>query len=1429
MSSPHTLNERKRKRDEERRARLEAARLEQQNRVLQQYGFVPPRQFPSPVLPGRRDTAQERKDERRRRLGIPSSPILPRAPPLRRGSLIEARRQRIRFIGRRRRLDVLRERLPWQPRFPGQGENPANLPLRERLRWFRPGFGIREHREIRRYLRARRRGDDQAEKNDDEEKEKEKEKDGELQEYQLRVHLLPNGREYQVVPPESPFVAEQWSTFQRIGRWQGRKMHVVRNVSGTLMLDNTPEQPHARDRDTGCLIRNVMETPERHILELDAMGLIPLITHLTKYSRQLDRRGLHVDGFRLTAIGRDNGMVFLESDVLEVRDGAGGLDAIALLELIDYMVSIWVALDDPSPGLVARMVGDVFNEFQPLFDHAYFRMEFYLRDGGGCSKMRGQQVLKKRRLVWSPDKTEGENNCFFACLKEADVWPERWESADAARVELGIELGRVMFATEVKAILKKEKIPYRLLLMYNAERDDKLYMSDDWKEEVDTCRMVCYRGHFYLDRGEERGVKTCPLCHCVHWFEQPCQALRVRHWQRKKGVDPETTTAYYDAETRNDQKTARVTYEKELWAIGPQENALLPTRRVVYRQIPVAISIYYQTETVVYMGLDCLDKMFEWLNDHPMVLKMMAHNGARFDSLLVREYAVAKGWPIRNLIQANGRLLSMMIKEVEFGCTFRFLPRGLKAIGQDFQIDEEKMTEIPKEKQEEGLKTMDDLLLYRKDDWTPEEYLAWVNADTEWAAMYSRYCGLDSRVLGKAWEKFRAAMKDLFQTMYVERRQFRGKHPSTEVDAFCTLPQMVYAHWKFQTKTRAKLLHIEDDPIILPRVLYDFYRLFIIGGRSQQVPGYYREPLLYVDVVSLYPCVQSIYPYPTRKYPEKEVQNYQPGALGLYCIRNLRWPSDWEDFNPFPARDEKGHRLFWDLTGVERPLLVTSVDLMMAEEVGATYEVVWGYVWTRTWNPFSDFMNYFVRVKKGEDAKPSAERNQAIRHAAKLCLVSLYGKMAQAPPKYEYEEFDVEKGEQWERTPPKKKSDMSEFERYKKWTRGEWEVVTQIQQGSRVRIFRRPTFQETENRKYHPAHYGVFILAWSRYHMFQYAKKARENCTGKPLIYGSETDSLILPKRIEKNFQAPIGGSYSFEAIIAGCPFHMVGLWRRYWEKYEAGIFCLGSEIGNIVDEVASAGKGVLDRALLVQPKTYALRFVKSVEGKPDEIEWHKRWKGIPTKTRDGKEIIQLKHYVSVLQNGGVSFTRLTAFLRIQEDLHRLPGVAVAEISKTVVRPLENREREEEIQRNVACLDTLPQTGAMQVHLRLLQDRRTAQRNFGRMRAQMEGEEKPETTLVKERFKEWMKERRRQAKDMAFHVGHKRNWEAMEYDTWEERWRNAFALAQTSKIREEEAEEIEEAVEMRDYDQDEKEEADECSRCVFVEEMANECMGLDDE
>ena len=178
--------------------------------------------------------------------------------------------------------------------------------------------------------------------------------------------------------------------------------------------------------------------------------------------------------------------------------------------------------------------------------------------------------------------------------------------------------------------------------------------------------------------------------------------------------------------------------------------------------------------------------------------------------------------------------------------------------------------------------------------------------------------------------------------------------------------------------------------------------------------------------------------------------------------------------------------------------------------------------------------------------------------------------------------------------------------------------------------------------------------------------------------------------------------------------------------------------------------------------------------------------------------------------------------------------MAVAEISKTIVRPLEKEVHEEKIHAVLRQtqeagdleLRPVPIHDEMRTHLAILQRQRTAQRQFSRCRAQMEETELPETTLIRERFQHWFEEKRKQAADLAFQVGQKRKWENEQYDTWEERWENAFALAQTGRIMEEDLEEIEAVQELADYDQEERDENEELPRCPFIEDLAEECMDI---
>ena len=750
---------------------------------------------------------------------------------------------------------------------------------------------------------------------------------------------------------------------------------------------------------------------------------------------------------------------------------------------------------------------------------------------GGCSQKGIIRKTTAKFELLSPKSRN--NNCFFNCMR---IPPKTRILARLKHKELVSVGAALSICSQINrsVIIKDEK--GRLLGSYI--RTDP------------PTNLVLMDNHYY-EVLQEFTQPTCILCGEKHLGK--CNKERKKYRLKKN-------RAIFDFETRND-----FTERYDYYCIIDNEQFVSQS----CRQQTVAVSIVYEDESDVYVGIDCIEYLFDWIHDHPQVTTLWAHNGGRFDTYLIKEYCYKHDIPITSLIEAGGRILDLFTLGVHFRCTAQFLSGSLDGISKAFKTKIEKKKSVLIDGIE---RPMDDLLLYNA-DMHYDSYLDWLHEDSTLLSEYKEYTLLDSLVLQEVWKLFQKNMK----TVITE----------TPVDSYMTLPQMVYAHWRETTKIP-----------FLPRGEFETYRDFVFGGRSMHTLGHY-ENVTYCDIVSQYPAAYCYFPFPEGEL--SYVGTFDKTKLGLYVIKDLKWPEPWNKFNPFPIRDDISSHLFWDVDGAEYAHC-TSVDLMLADTVGATYEVVKGVVWSGFNNFFADYLLKYFKAKKLEDLKTPEERNLALRTAMKLCLNAFYGKHVQKAPDYKYFEFE-------------KSSTDPEFEAFKG---GEFTVVYGVESDKRVRYARKLTEEELNNHRYHHSHYGAFGLAWSRWILMQYVLLLDE----PPL--GSETDSLIYKQGTDSRFPTV---NYNTEETVT-----ILNTATTIEEKLsiiKERVIGWGKELGNMGLEFHA------EEGYLIGPKIYALRHGD---------DWHKRWKGVSLTTRAGKELVSIEDFKALYTEGKHRITGQTVF-----------------------------------------------------------------------------------------------------------------------------------------------------------------------------------------
>jgi hypothetical protein len=265
----------------------------------------------------------------------------------------------------------------------------------------------------------------------------------------------------------------------------------------------------------------------------------------------------------------------------------------------------------------------------------------------------------------------------------------------------------------------------------------------------------------------------------------------------------------------------------------------------------------------------------------------------------------------------------------------------------------------------------------------------------------------------------------------------------------------------------------------------------IIGGISHcQYPGHYQNLSVgCVDIVSQYPSRMLDCNFP--KGQAVATNKYVEGKLGVYWCKNIKTNQSLS-ISDVPFKDKSGC-YHWNKHNVNDRYL-TSVDIERVIKNGGTLEMVNGFYWKETHNPFKEFIEVFMKLKQGQDVFKNDKDdryNPVLRQAVKLVLNSLYGKMCEFKSNKSYIDVTDTLGK----------------------TAGEFHNVFQ----SHDRLI-----QEVEEpNKTSLAQYGTFILAYSRDLIFNYM-----DVIGRDKVIQSETDSLYIPSEYISAFDAYISPKF---------------------------------------------------------------------------------------------------------------------------------------------------------------------------------------------------------------------------------------------------------------------------------------------------------------
>lgn len=837
--------------------------------------------------------------------------------------------------------------------------------------------------------------------------------------------------------------------------------------------------------------------------------------------------------------------------------------------------SVMVRARLPQNALLPPIPANTWEGFGENFD-------FGNGDGyGGCEK-NGQKgmppkvvTLAKFPHLEAYNPPSQQNNCGLECLRLIN---KNLPSCAEIRKAIGVPNGVPL------SIAQMHLIPP----IYGMQ---KLGIFTEEDEEYALLRALRYgfhclllrRGHYVLVSAKERELKKCENCGRKYKKTHKCENESRVHYHRtqikgeaRKKVDRQLVPAFFDLETRLEAEKSIYT---PMCESGELNEAL---DKVVYTQVATLCCLYFvgdDAEEVKksWLGLDCLEKFIDYLaelDSQGISLNLMAHNGSRFDALIL--LGAIKQSPkhkmaalARNCLFKGTRLLKMEVFSHVVRDSLCFLGKSLAALCADFEVEEgkQKFAEINGNK----WRTMDICLLEPR--WSPQQYVDFLNSEpgAPFKEAYISYCEMDCKALSLVWKKFTKTFNELTadilkgETSPLETAStlpgasmhlFKKVHKKTEESEGYWTPKPPVDEEGFGKEKRK----VPSAEKLARAEVYNILNEGIVGGISHvALPGRHfasnnDEKVAVVDVVSLYVWAMLTQQYPKGapqvSYDERECwASISAGKLGIFAVCDVILKPN-QSISSFPS-SVKGKR-DWTASSIES-CVMTSVDIKRVLTVpGQSLKINKGLIWAETYNPFAGVLHSITEMKKLQDVYKSAKDpryNQAIRECCKLLGNSLFGKMMQRCENFNWDEF----------------ADMDSLVSSLK--EGEFLYQQNVRECN-GRLYIR---HEDAQKQLAPLQFGVFILAYSRDHMQFYF-----DVIGRDNVIATETDSIYCR------------ASALYEL-----------------KKSTHPLYSIGKEIGQMDLEE----ENIFDSYFLGK-KCYALRY-KTKDGKVKE---KFRLKGIPAK-----------------------------------------------------------------------------------------------------------------------------------------------------------------------------------------------------------------------
>jgi hypothetical protein len=638
-------------------------------------------------------------------------------------------------------------------------------------------------------------------------------------------------------------------------------------------------------------------------------------------------------------------------------------------------------------------------------------------------------------------------------------------------------------ATEPVYLYKSEKPFQRTagLLAIPQEEDYHIYVI---KEKINYC--YSWGGVRYIRKSDKTRAPTVAenkqnIAKLVISGKQPPNYVKKK--PKKGSVKPKQ------------QKNGHIFFDVETVYNPLKENGLEP----------ISVAYFYTEEehfefdidkhvkqTKCFHGPDCMDQFmkdcmrihankyrnFSDFKTDKSKIYLISYNGSKFDNYFIMEAVSKYSRNIRPFF-CGGKIISMQFSRFELFDICLFTLCSLKKACDDFKTKPSKI-DIKKINSEailekDKIPDFDDIqkLFLRGELF---QFL-----ETETGKKFLYYNKIDVLALVDLFFKIKSVIPDLMQNL--------------------TIGGLALRRFKEGFKDNS-------PPLCSPKSYddYKFMRKSYYGGRTCMFKENFgngentyvkEEDVRMVDVVSLYPFVMKICPFPTGNY--KETDEYVPGKMGIYNILSVE--GKMPHSTVLPTRHEDG-TLNWEVksaseyTSRGKEMVLNTVDIDSMLQRGYKLEIGSGIYWDDCSRVFTKFVRTFMKIKEQQDIlkrNRDPKYNPTLRNISKLILNALSGKVSQQF----FQDLHLY---------------VSDYKGFKK-------AEDKVRDGYTIRLFSNGAVldgkrkNEDDGFKYykHYTHIASFIYAYARKYMYD---MVFENYKA---LY-SDTDSAILPLEEYKRF-----------------------------------------------------------------------------------------------------------------------------------------------------------------------------------------------------------------------------------------------------------------------------------------------------------------------